>query len=65
MNIKFELRDHANGQGTQVVDVLADGRLLGTIYPHALGVHVVSKYLGSLVPTLNAPRGVLVTLEVP
>lgn len=66
MRMQFTVRPHSVLVGQQLVEVISDdNRLLATIYPHAQGIHVVSKHITGVVQTaglLPAP-GVLVILD--
>lgn len=64
MDISFVMAEHKIGRRGQMVCEVWDGsRLVGVVYPHEDGIHVVSKYLNGTQPTSNFPPGVLVKLN--
>lgn len=64
MNISFVMAEHSIlGEGHMVCEVWEGSRFVGAIYPHADGVHIVSKYLNGTLPTAGFPPGVIVKLN--
>lgn len=44
--IAFKLVDHSLRSGVKIVEIYRGNILMGIIYPHKEGIHIVSKHLG-------------------
>ena len=64
MDVSFVMREHhILGRGHMVCEVWDGLRLMGVVYPHQDGIHIVSKYLNGAEPTVDFPPGILVKLN--
>ena len=62
--IHFRVQEHTVLPGKQVVEIFDGDRFVGAIYPHAQGIHIVSKYMeeDQIEFTGKAPRELLIKL---
>lgn len=62
--MKFRVSRHLARIDQEMVEVRNDrDELIATIYPHAQGLHVVSKHLTGHADTVGFPGGVLFVLD--
>ena len=64
MDVSFVLTAHLiERRDYKVCEVWDGSRLVGVVYPHQDGIHIVSKYLNGTEPTGLPAPGILVKLN--
>lgn len=61
--MRFRITQHSRLPGQEIVEVRNDrNQLVAVVYPHAQGLHVVSKHMAGYAATIGVPQGVLFVL---